>query len=323
MAVRALLFVSRVLDCVLDDAKYNGHELQEFRSSEVDTYTSECRDCGETATVVCSPKKYEKFGGAFLKRCEAGILPGMSNILVGGVERTPPNALVVENFKMSGVVRFKNAKRGAKPVNELILHETVTASSRATVDVLNQRGLGVQFIIGPDGIVRQHGDLIEDEHWHAGPHNDNSVGIEVVNPYYPKYRPTNSPWTQVIDAPWAHEGKYVVPTIEQAEATSVLTDWLTTSESGLQIPRKWRGLKGRKMHFGRIPGAEKRAPGIYAHYYFGHADGCWLTLYCWLRLEAGCDLGMAYSEATRRTTGLRGMCDLSDFWIEKPEIPEG
>ena len=323
MALRTAPFVVHVLECLRDEAASHGHELAEFHAEGTDSYVALCLDCGADATVVCAPKRYEKFGGAFLKRCEAGILPGMSNIIVGGVELSPPGALVVENYKMAGVVRFKNAKRGAKPVNELILHETVTSSSRATVDVLNQRGLGVQFIIGPDGIVRQHGDLIEDEHWHASQHNDNSVGIEVVNPYYPKFRPSNSPWTEVIDAPWAHEGKYVVPTLDQAEATFLLTEWLTSSESGLQIPRTWKGLKGRKMHFGRVPGAEKRAPGIYAHYYFGHADGCWLTLYCWLRMEAGCDPTFAYREATVRATGLKGMCDLNDFYIEKPEIPEG
>lgn len=323
MALRAVPFVSRVLDCLKQEAEYNGHELGAFVTDGPDSYTSRCGDCGEAATVVCSSKKYEKFGGAFQKRCEAGILHGMSNIIVGGEERVPPAALVVENYKMSGIVRFKNGARGKKPVNELILHETVTASSRATVDVLTQRGLGVQFIIGPDGIVRQHGDLIEDEHWHAGPHNDNSVGIEVVNPYYPKFRPSNSPWTQVIEAPWAHEGKYVVPTLEQAEACFLLTEWLTSEESGLQIPRTWRGLSGKKLAFGRINGAEKRSPGIYAHYYFGHADGCWLTLYCWLRLEASYSPDDAYREAVNRTTKLRGACDLSDFYNENPGIPEG
>ncbi len=321
--LNAVPLVQHVLGHVQEEARGNGHDLHEFAASGPDSYVSACAGCGDYAIVVCSSKKYEKFGGAFRKLCRAGILPSMSNIIVDGVEIEPPPILVVENYNMKGVTRYKNAARGSKPVNEVILHETVTSSARATVDVLNQRGLGVHFIIAPDGIVRQHGDLLSDELWHAGPHNDNSVGIEVVNPYYPKYRPSNSPWTQIIDAPWAHEGKYVVPTPDQAEATYLLIDWLCSEACPLNIPRTWRGMKGRKMAFGRVSGGEKRASGIWAHYYFGHADGAWLALYCWLRMEAGCDAVFAYSEAVRRTTGLKGSCDLNDFYIENPSIPEG
>jgi hypothetical protein len=246
----------------------------------------------------------------------------MSNIIVNGVEVVPPDSLIVENYLMKDIVHFKNAQRGGKPVSEVILHETVTASSRATVDVLLQRGLGVHFIVGPDGIIRQHGDLVTDELWHASSHNDNSVGIEVVNPYYPKFRPTNSPWTTVIDAPWAHEGKYVVPTLEQAEATCLLTSWLCGDTSGaLTIPRVWPGLQGKQLALGRIAGGEKRSPGIWAHYYFGHADGAWLALYCWLRMEAEMGAAEAYSQAIIRTTGAVGSVDLSDLFARGDAMP--
>ena len=49
----------------------------------------------------------------------------------------------------------------------------------------------------------------------------------------------------------------------------------------------------------RIPGAERPGPGIYAHTYFNHADGAWLVLYSWLRLEAGMAPDEAYEEAVR------------------------
>src|SRR5690606_36552228 len=102
---------------------------------------------------------------------------------------------------------------------QLILHETVTRSVDSTVKVLLKRKLGVQLIVGPDGEVTQHGDLADDRLAHAGGHNSPSVGIEVVNPYYPKYASAKHPWKRVIDAPWAHRRRYVVPTPEQAEAT--------------------------------------------------------------------------------------------------------
>lgn len=238
----------------------------------------------------------------------------MGNILVHGQEAAPPPGLVVENYTMNGVVRFKNEVRRPPFVNEVILHETVTSSARQTVDVLHQRGLGVHFIISSDGIVHQHGDVVDDELWHGSQHNGPSVGIEVVNPYYPKYRPSNSPWTQVIDAPWAHEGKYVVPTFEQAEATCMLTSWLCGEKTNeLDIPRTWIGIRNKRLAMGRVAGAEKCAPGIYAHYYFGHADAAWLVLYCWLRMVAELEAPDAYSEAIKRATGARGSVDLSDL----------
>lgn len=314
--LHAVPFILHVLERLSEEAGFEGHELGRFRRSVgTDAYTSECVHCGSVATVICSVRQYEKFGAAFASRCEAGILPGMSNILVNGVEVAPPAGLVVENYLMTGIARFKNAARGGKVVSEVILHETVTASSRATVDVLHQRGLGVHFIIGADGIVRQHGDLVVDELWHASSHNDNSVGIEVVNPYYPKYRPTNSPWTKVIDAPWAHEGKYVVPTFEQAESCCQLVSWLCgTNSAEICIPRVWPGLKEKHLAFGRIHGGNIRSPGIWAHYYFGHADGAWLALYCWLRMEAEMDAAQAYEQAILRTTGVKNKVDLSDFY---------
>lgn len=308
-------FVEHVLAVLSSEAAAIGHELGDFVARE-DVYTARCLDCGSCASVVCTAHRYEKFGGAFASPCEAGILPGMSNILVGGQEVPPPSTLTVQNFLMAGVTRFKNASRGAKPVNEVILHETVTSSAKQTVDVLNQRGLGVHFIVGSDGTVYQHGDLVQDELWHASQHNDNSVGIEVVNPYYPSYRPNNSPWGTVIDAPWAHKGKYTVPTPEQAEATCTLLSWLCGEKTGgMDIPREWVGYTPQRLSFDRVPSAAQRAPGIYAHHYFGHMDGCWLVLYCWLRMVAELEAPDAYADAVRRATGVRGFVDLSDLVV--------
>ena len=39
---------------------------------------------------------------------------------------------------------------------------------------------------------------------HAGGHNGPSIGVEVVNPYYPTHLRDGLPWSRVIDAPWAH-----------------------------------------------------------------------------------------------------------------------
>jgi hypothetical protein len=188
-------------------------------------------------------------------------------------------------------------------VTELVIHETVTRSVADTVAVLQKRGLSVHLIMGPDGALTQHGDLGDETLWHAGDHNGRSVGVEVVNPYYPKYLTSGMAWGRTIDAGWAHERRYVLPTPAQAEATARLTAWITSPAArGLTIPRRWIGVSDGRLTLGRVPGAERAAPGIYAHTFFNHADGAWLVLYAWLRLEAGMSEAEAYAEAVRLAT---------------------
>ena len=82
-------------------------------------------------------------------------------IIIHDKELEPPPGLEVLNYKTSGLYRFVNQKRVIE-VDELVIHETVTSTAKATVDVLRQRNLGVHLIIGPDGTVYQHGDLRDD-----------------------------------------------------------------------------------------------------------------------------------------------------------------
>ncbi|MBN2528953.1 MAG: N-acetylmuramoyl-L-alanine amidase [Deltaproteobacteria bacterium] len=235
-----------------------------------------------------------------------------SKIVINGNLLDPPEGLQVRNFHDPVVPRFRGKNRCKTLVTEIIVHETVTQSVEATIRVLQRRKLGVHFIIGPNGEVTQHGDLAIDLLFHAGFHNRPSVGIEVVNPYYPRYRKEDAPWTETIDAPWAHEGAYVVPTAAQAEATALLVDWLSSEKAeGLHIPENWIGLGKKGMALGRVLAAKRRKPGIYAHHYFGHADGAWLILYCWLRFEAGLDSPRAYDEAIKRTVGVKKFADVN------------
>ncbi|MBK8015216.1 MAG: N-acetylmuramoyl-L-alanine amidase [Deltaproteobacteria bacterium] len=238
----------------------------------------------------------------------------IDTLIVAGADVVVPAGLRVRNYRDPDVTRFKGRDRSGRAVTELILHETVTRSTAATVRVLLKRKLGVQLIVGPDGEVTQHGDLAHDRLAHAGGHNGPSVGIEVVNPYYPKYASAKLPWKRTINAPWAHQQRYVVPTPEQAEATAQLVQLLTSGTvDGLSIPRAWRGISGTRFAMSRISDGDQRVPGIYAHTYFHHADGAWLTLYAWLRLEAGMPECIAYEEAIRRATGVRRHVDLSDL----------
>jgi peptidoglycan hydrolase-like protein with peptidoglycan-binding domain len=226
-----------------------------------------------------------------------------TKFLVGGAAISPPPGLRLTNYLNPAVHRFTNkSNRRGRSVTEFVLHETVTTSVSSTVQALIDRGLSVHLIMGPDGAITQHGDLADDTHWHGTPHNTASVGIEVVNPYYPKYLKTGMPWTRVIDAGWAHERRYVVPTPQQAEAAAQLTAWITSPASRLSIPRTWIGVSGGRMRMSQVTGADQPRAGIYAHTYFAHADGSWLALYSWLRIERGRTPAQAYQEAIRLAT---------------------
>jgi hypothetical protein len=233
--------------------------------------------------------------------------------IVGGKAIEPPAGLDVLNFTDPAVHRFRYQDRTGKPVTELVIHETVTCSAEETVAVLKKRRLSVHLILDEHGRFTQHGDLANDKLAHASQHNGPSIGIEVVNPYYPSDLKPGMPWSRVIDAPWAHKKKYVLPTPAQAEAVARFVEWVTSPASGLSIPRTWIGLAGNKLAMAEVESASKLRPGIYAHHYFGHADGSLLVLYAWLRLEAGLAPDAAFVEAVRRGTGVRWNVDLTDL----------
>jgi len=243
----------------------------------------------------------------------------VSGLVVRGVATTAPDSVPVRTFLDDGEVRF--ASKGTRTrATELVIHETVTRSADSTIAVLKKRGLSVHLVLGPDGVLTQHGDLATDVLWHAGPaHNGPSFGVEVVNPYYPRLLRKGLPWERSIKAPWAHEGLYVLPTPAQAEAVASLARWTTSAPApGLEVPRRWPGLRSGSFQLGPLAEASRALPGVLAHHYFGHADGAWLVLYAWLRLEAGLSPGVAFEEAVRRATGVRRAADVRDLLPATP-----
>lgn len=243
----------------------------------------------------------------------------MSGLVVSGISVPPPDGVAVRSWR-DGEVRFPSKGR-RRAATELVIHETVTRDAASTVAVLQRRGLSVHLVIGPDGAITQHGDLATDVLWHAGAaHNITSFGIEVVNPYYPRLLRKSLPWDTTIRAPWAHEGQYVLPTPAQAEVTTALIRWATSSPApGMKVPRRWPGLRDGRVQLGPLAATAKATPGILAHHYFGHADGAWLVLYAWLRLEAGLSAATAFAEAKRRATDARRAVDVRDL-ISTPAL---
>ena len=206
--------------------------------------------------------------------------------------------------------------RGKTACDEVVLHESVTFSRAATVDVLRARKLGVHFIVAPDGSVTQHAP-VEHACAHAGTaHNARSIAIEVVNPYY---APRGAERT--LDGPWVHhrqsrDDAYRVPPPVQVESVWQLVRKLcrehdipltfpgtsvneapppTSPASWLKSSWHWlipaAPAEAPKppvtppptyiFTWGRIP--KHKVPGVMAHHRWDHADGLFPEHYCLAR----------------------------------------
>lgn len=187
---------------------------------------------------------------------------------------------------------LKHWSRGTTKIVEIVIHEPAVRGRAATLKTLAAKGLSVHYTIERDGSVEQHAPL-DRQCAHAGsPHNQRSVGVEVINRYYGASAVEGE---LVIDAVWAHRRRYIVPTPEQLEATwGVVVEVLAACPD---IPRSFPGVDGPKFRWGRYPwltGHLARRPGgIVAHHRWDHADGLVPEHYCLMR-SLGHEPAMAY-----------------------------
>lgn len=295
------------------------HNLLEEKIPE---YRSHKRNCNCTS---CFEKRKKESEVSLFP-----LSPEFFQIVINKKFYNPPKEVNVLNFFASSIHRFKRVKK-RNNVNELVIHETVSTNVQKTVDVLKNRktkrgklGYGIHFIVGHDGKVTQHGDLLQDYFYHANQHSGPSVGIEVLNPVKPSKLTGKMPWKRVIKAGWVREGRYVVPLLEQAETVTKLIRWLTNLKlPGFDIPRHWIGqTNSGKLAMNRYSKARRKNPGIYAHTYFNHSDGAWLILYSYLRLELGYSPSAAYEKAiTLGENANRGREkeDWKGWWVKLPK----
>lgn len=222
-------------------------------------------------------------------------------------------------------IRFEPEARPLGRVNELIIHETVTTSHASTIRVLKRRGLSTQLTIDQHGVSRLTAEL-NTRALHCASHNGPSVGIDLVTPYYPPSGKATATWSRVIAAPWAHRGRYTLPTLASVGALVEVVRYLTSAEAGLQVPLTFVGVRpardGIRFRMGLLDDSDVRRAGIWAHHQAGtHADGAWPALVCYLVLVQGRDLEAAYEEAAQLATGARGWVPLpspAEAWTAGP-----
>ena len=203
--------------------------------------------------------------------------------------------ITASNYLDDGEKHFdQHRKRGS--VTHFVIHESVTMSAAQTNRVLDakrrksakkgkNRGkgwdYGIHLNLAPDGHISCHADLVEHRLVQANQLNNESFGIEVVNPYNPKFG--RGPFTEVIPGPWwcwkPQNGKkvYTLPTPAQMRAIYPLCKFLAEVVPGLPFEFPTADLNAKK---GRIKDWRKGAkpdPGIVAHRDFAsHADGRYL-----------------------------------------------
>lgn len=232
---------------------------------------------------------------------ERGV--GIGYVTIAG-ERYPAPAGV----ECRQIQPFNERPRRTAYVTEFIFHESVTKSDEAAIAVLRRRGLGVDLVTntaeGPP-VVHVGGDLLIDRPGHIGsPHNDHSVSLECAGPYYPRHM--EPPFDNVIEAPWAHQDRYVVPLLSELEAGARMVAWLTRPEIPLDIPRVWPAYdrENHRWRMAPVRGLDQPTPGVYAHHHVGgHADGAFPCLFAWLRVECGLLEEDAYEAACYLATG--------------------
>lgn len=221
-------------------------------------------------------------------------------------------------------IRFHPAPRPLSQVNEVVLHATVGTTLEGAVRVLKtrkDRETGVLLKLSTHLIIDEHGVAhltaeFDTRARHCGAHNGQSVGIDIVTPYYPKGGQAPAPWGRVIAAPWADDGAdevhdYVLPTLAQMSTLVDVLRYLTGPGGAIPCPATFVGAVGGRFRMGLLSDAAKLRPGIWSHQHAGtHADGSWPALVAYLAMEQGMAVEDAYETAARLATGARGWVTL-------------
>jgi hypothetical protein len=213
-----------------------------------------------------------------MNRSNCIILDGDAVLLPAAVLEAGGTAVNYQDDKEPHLAAGKRKK----PLTTFVLHETGGNSATGCKDSLVAKKLGVHLIMGKDGTVSCHADLIREVCSHANQANPISVGMEIVNPYRPEV--ARDPHGVILPAAWwtwvprKAEPFYVTPTDVQMAVALAFVPWLCGLLGiPLTFPTSDLGPKKNRITGWRFPPLGWRAkpkPGIVAHRDFsGHADG--------------------------------------------------
>jgi len=166
------------------------------------------------------------------------------------------------------------ARRVGQIVNSIVLHQSVTATRDRTERVLQRKGLGICSLIDGDGKLTVYGDIGMRYTAHGNERNRCSVGVEIVNPYYPKY--LAPPWSEVAKSKTAHRGREIVDTDAQLRTAAAWLTFLTELECDgpgnrrIDIPRSFPTTSDAGPTRSHDAWFDLAVGGVFAH---GHRPG--------------------------------------------------
>lgn len=202
---------------------------------------------------------------------------------------TEPTTLDVEDKTKSGL----SSRPRNVAVTQVVVHESDTKDSAETESTLARRRLSSHYTVDADGSIDR---LVPESRVasHAGPHNANSIGIEVSNPDYGR---DARPGQQVIKASWMDKGSYAVPPPGQTEATWRLTQDVARRNN---VPATFPAEKGDSFRMTNLTSDQANRPGIISHAQLSgnKADGSFEVLYGAIR-SRGYDPDEAYALAVQ------------------------
>jgi hypothetical protein len=113
-------------------------------------------------------------------------LKGYSNLIINGKLEPIAWHTVKKDFLPSKC--YRTSRRERKP-HVIVTHWDVCTSADSCKRVLEKRNISTHFVIDNDGTIVQ---LVDTNNiaWHAKGANNNSIGIDISNAYYPKYAST-------------------------------------------------------------------------------------------------------------------------------------
>ena len=164
---------------------------------------------------------------------------------------------------------YKKYRKQRKP-QVVVTHWDVCTSADSCKKVLEKKGISTHFVIDNDGTIVQLVDA-NNIAWHAKGSNNNSIGIDISNAYYLKYRPRYEkmglkPRPVLMDS--RVHGRALKPHLgyypEQLEAYKALIDFLNKNLGILlEYPKNDDG----SLCTGVYPAAVKgKFKGVVNHY---------------------------------------------------------
>jgi len=201
-------------------------------------------------------------------------------VIIHGKNVELPNGIECLNFVNDHETHFKHKPR-KKALQHLVIHETAGISGSGCRRTLERKGYGIHLICWRNGKFTNHCDLATETTIHANQLNGTSIGIEVVNPYYPNTARRAPYAVDAIPAQWwthryKKENGYVLPSVSQMESLKTVVPWLCKT---LNIPYTYPTwyLNRRQRKIKRWQLRAKPDAGIVAHRDFSsHSDGRWI-----------------------------------------------